>query len=87
MATIISKTSYGDDTAYDSGGDVMAKRRGNNEAHLIEIDASTMESRRVWQNWLNETAYLNNTGVVDICDCPFSTQDDPELVKENVFNQ
>jgi len=87
MATIISKTSYGHDTAYDSDGVVMAVRTGNNEAHLIQIDATTMESRRSWQNWLNETAFLENIGVVSITDSPFSTLNDPILIEADVFNQ
>jgi len=85
MATIISKTSYGNDTAYYSNGNVMAKRRGNDESHLISIDASAMETQIDWQNWLNETAYLENIGEVSICDCPFNTDNDEKLIKENVF--
>lgn len=85
MATIISKTSYGDDTVYYSDGDVMAKRRGNNESHLIRIDASAMEEQIDWQNWLNTTDYLENIGEVSICDCPFNTDNDETLIKENVF--
>lgn len=84
LATIISKTSYGDDVAYD-GTVVMARREGNNEAHLILIDDTAMKTQKDWQNWLNTTAYLENTGEVSICDCPFSTRNDPLLVAEDVF--
>lgn len=85
MATIISKTSYGNNTAYD-GVAVMAERQGNNEAHLIVIDSAAMKTQKDWQNWLNTTAYLNNTGEVSITDTPFITVDgDPTVVSENVF--
>jgi len=86
MATIISKTSYGDNTAYD-GSAVMAVRQGNNESHLIPIDATAMKIQKDWQNWLNETAYLNNTGVVTLADVPFSTINDPVEIATDVFNQ
>jgi len=85
MATIISKTSYGQDTVYYTNGSVMAKRMGNDESHLIEIDASAMETQIDWQNWLNTTDYLENVGEVSICSCPFNTDNDEELIKANVF--